>query len=180
MAHSERERGPDHPYVVKYSSSKKSGEYPCAASPCRVTGLPNGVPYTFSVKAVNAEGESDWSNTVSAQPDDVTGPVLGLTVKLQRDHSVTLTWSKPATTNASDAKTYRVAWPGDSWEGAETEHVVTGLANGQDLTFTVTPHTTRVMAPRRPWSAWAPASPTRRPSPPSTCRTDPATARRSS
>jgi hypothetical protein len=126
-------------YVVKYSSSKKSGEYPCTASPCRVTGLPNGVPYTFSVKAVNAEGESDWSNTASAQPDDVTGPVLGLAVKLQRDHSVTLTWDKPATTDASDAKTYRVTWPGGAWEGAETEHVANVAANGQDYTFTVTP-----------------------------------------
>ena len=126
-------------YVVKYSSSKKKGEYPCTASPCRVTGLPNGVPYSFQVKAVNAEGESDWSNTATAQPDDVTGPVLGLTVKLQRDHSVTLAWDKPAPSDASDAKTYRVTWPGGAWEGSETGHVANVAANGQDYTFTVTP-----------------------------------------
>lgn len=126
-------------YVVKYSGSKKSGEYPCAASPCRVTGLPNGVTYTFQVKAVNAEGESDWSETTTAQPDAISGPVLGLTVTRQRDHQVSLSWSKPAAGDYSAAKTYRVLWPGGSAELPATQYDAHVAANGQDYTFTVIP-----------------------------------------
>lgn len=124
-------------YVVKYSSSKKSGEYPCGGSPCKVTGLPNGVPYTFMVKAVNAEGESDWSNSASATPDKKAGPVVNLRVLKQQDHRVTLSWSPPAKEDASEAKSYQISYPGGLKNVAATQAEVTIPSNGENYSFTV-------------------------------------------
>ncbi|HEX2896405.1 MAG TPA: Ig-like domain-containing protein [Marmoricola sp.] len=126
-------------YEVSYSSNGgPSGTYPCSASPCRVTGLKNGVTYTFSVVAVNAEGKSAPSNRTTAHPDKVTGPVLDLKVVQQRDHTVSLSWSPPAKVDASPASSYTVSWPGGSCAQVTATHCDAKVgANGQDYTFTV-------------------------------------------
>lgn len=127
-------------YEVKYAGASGSGTFTCAGSPCRVTGLRNGKPYTFTVRAHNVEGWSDPSNSASGTPDDLTGPVLDLRVVKQRDHLVTLAWRPPASCDCSRAERYLVSYPG----GGTTP--VTGTTfparvsrNEENLTFTVIP-----------------------------------------
>ncbi|HRV69131.1 MAG TPA: Ig-like domain-containing protein, partial [Marmoricola sp.] len=123
-------------YVVKYSGGS-SGEQTCGASPCRITGLTNGEQYTFAVKAVNAEGESDWSNSASAKPDALSEAVGNLRVTRQWDRHVTLAWDKPANSNASSAKRYQIRWPGGSNETSSTQADLPVSSNGDNYNFTV-------------------------------------------
>ncbi len=100
------------------------------------TGLTNGTPYSFTVKAVNAGGASAASAAASATPvaPDVTPPAAptGLAA-VAGNAQVSLSWSGPA-----DAANYQV------FQGATlvvtqatTTKVVTGLTNGTLYSFTV-------------------------------------------
>ena len=103
-----------------------------------VTGLTNGILYSFTIKAVDAAGNvSVASASASATPfvpADTTPPAAptGLTATAG-DARVTLAWSGPA-----DAATYQV-FQGGSLIGSQagTTKVVTGLLNGTTYSFTV-------------------------------------------
>jgi hypothetical protein len=132
-------------YEVSYRGPS-SGTFSCAGSPCRVTGLQNGDPYTFKVRAHNGVaangGWSDWSTDVKGEADDFTGPVLNLRVKLQRDSQVTVAWDAPATCDCSDVQKYRISWPGGGVHDAGAsarEFVAGGVRNGEPVTISVVP-----------------------------------------
>ncbi|RJS45376.1 hypothetical protein D4739_03510 [Nocardioides cavernaquae] len=132
-------------YEVAYSGPS-SGTFRCAGSPCRVTGLKNGEPYTFKVRAHNATqqngGWSEYSNTTQATPDAFTGPVNGLRVVLQRDNAVHIAWEPPSPCDCSDVQKYRISWPGggvrDISPGARS-FTATPAPNGDNITISVVP-----------------------------------------
>ena len=112
----------------------------CQASPCTVTGLPNGKPLTFTVEAHNKAG---WSKPSAPSapyiPDDVPRAVTALTASNPVDHSITLTWN-PAVVDGSQVDQYRISWTGGgsmTVPGGTTTAAPTGLVNNNVYDFTV-------------------------------------------
>ena len=112
-----------------------------------VTGLTNGVTYTFTVKATNADGltsvasaKSDpvvvGGGTPATQPDPPTGVTA-----VAGDSSATVSWTAPANDGGAALETYIVAsQPGSTTatvDATTTSTDFTGLANGTAYTFTV-------------------------------------------
>jgi DNA-binding beta-propeller fold protein YncE len=71
-------------YIVEYGitsgfpgNTQVFSEGTSAVTGSIVTGLTNGIEYSFRVKAVNGEGESDYSNVITAIPEaDAIDPVV--------------------------------------------------------------------------------------------------------
>lgn len=113
-----------------------------------VTGLTNGTSYAFAVKALNAAGESDFSNVTVGVPSaalpEIPAAPQNLTAATGNGSTV-LNWR--AATGANSYSVYRYkggeapADPG-SWELVEagittTSYSVTGLMNGTSYAFAV-------------------------------------------
>ena len=104
------------------------------------TGLSNGTPYTFQVRAVNVVDPSDPSNEASATPAEVSPPTRPRTVSAGvGNRQITLQWGTPEDDGNSPITGYefRQRFPdgSDDWEtipgGGETRsHTVTDLNNG--------------------------------------------------
>ena len=106
-----------------------------------VTGLTNGQPYRFRVRALNSVGAGAASAaspniTPATEPDAPTG--LSATVSDQR---VDLIWTAPASNGGATITYYEYeldfsgTWT--STGGTATSYTVTGLTNGQSYTFRV-------------------------------------------
>ncbi len=108
-----------------------------------VTGLTNGEPYSFEIRAVNARGNSDASEEVTAAPRP--GSVLPENfTATPGDTLVILNWTLPSDT--SEIKTLRVRYQekdAATWQPwvelatDATTHTFTGLTNGRLYTFHV-------------------------------------------
>ena len=109
-----------------------------------VTGLTNGTPYTFTVKATNALGAgpaSTPSNSVTPAPTAPDAPSGA--IALAGNAKATVSFSPPAFDGGSPIGGYTVS--SSPAGGADTDagttglsHLVTGLSNGTTYTFTVT------------------------------------------
>ena len=106
-----------------------------------VTGLTNGQPYRFRVRALNSAGAGAASAaspnvTPATEPDAPTN--LGATVSDQR---VDLIWTAPASNGGAPILRYEYeldfsgTWT--STGGTATSHTVRNLTNGQPYTFKV-------------------------------------------
>jgi predicted phage tail protein len=110
-----------------------------------VTGLTDGSTYYFTVKAVNAQGQSAASGEVPAIPVTVPGAPAGLTAA-PGDAKVTLAWSAPASNGGSPVTSYNVYFATSAdFKAAAEIHNVTGtalavinLVNGTPYYFRVT------------------------------------------
>jgi hypothetical protein len=71
-----------------------------------VGGLSNGQSYQFRVAAVNAIGNSSYSNTVSTNVLDIPSQVLNLSPTVGAPKSITLAWNAPTTSNGSNIIDY--------------------------------------------------------------------------
>lgn len=109
----------------------------CPTTSCTVSGLKNGVDYTFQVRAINAVGPSDWSpSSAPATPDAVPLAVTGITETAVADGSITLHWNPPA--NKTSAITYTVTYPGGApITTAKTDTTIGGLSNDNVYVFTI-------------------------------------------
>jgi hypothetical protein len=108
------------------------------------TGLSEGALYTYRMYAINSEGKSSSSNTISTQPGHTTVPT-----NLQADDisptSILLTWTAPSQTYGSSITGYtilEVLAPGIYDTVAETStkltsYTVTGLKTGDEYTYVV-------------------------------------------
>ncbi|WP_460505677.1 IPTL-CTERM sorting domain-containing protein [Hydrogenophaga soli] len=107
-----------------------------------VTGLTNGVSYTFTVTATNAVGTGPASAASNASvPGTVPGAPTGLVV-VPGQGQVTVSFTPPASSGSMPITGYTVvsnpAGGVDAQAGTlATSHTVTGLTNGTSYTFTV-------------------------------------------
>lgn len=113
------------------------GSQRCSASPCTIRGLENGVPYRFTVKAVNGVGEGKPSPQSGPMKADTTPGAPGApTTSQPRDGSLTVSW-RNAPNEGSPITKYLVTWPGGQQETAGTSIVAGGLDNNTPTTFTI-------------------------------------------
>jgi titin len=128
--------------ITSYRITSNTGEFTDLGNVTTgvVTGLTNGTPYTFTVVATNALGNSSPSSasspvtpaTVPDAPTSVTG--------VSGNAEVTVSWTAPY--NGGSAITnYRITSSPGSFtadvSGNVTIGIVTGLTNGTAYTFTV-------------------------------------------
>ena len=112
-----------------------------SGSPITVTGLTNGMTYTFTVTATNAAGTSPASaKSNSVKPVGPTAPLPPASVKATAGNAqATVTFTAPAD-GGSPITGYTVtSSPGGiTQSGTGSPIIVTGLTNGTTYTFTVT------------------------------------------
>ena len=118
--------------AIPNSAQQATGSY-------TVTGLTNGTAYTFTVRAVNAQGNAE-SAAVTATPVTTPAKPTGLTATAG-DQQVALAWTAPTNTGGSAITAYQVSQNnGTTWTGTgstTTSHTLTSLTNGTAYTFTV-------------------------------------------
>ena len=129
--------------ITGYTVTASPGGATCSATgttECTVTGLTNGVTYTFTVTAANAVGTGAASAPSSAvTPVGVPGAPTDVAV-FAVSTEVFVIWSAPSSTGGSPITGYTVtASPGGATCSATgtTECTVIGLTNGVTYTFTV-------------------------------------------
>ncbi len=109
-----------------------------------ITGLTNGTTYNVQVRAVNTQGESEWSAsaalTLPTKPSAMNAPTL-----TGGNAQITATWTAPTDTGGSSITAYHVQHrtnAAGTWsttdtdniatitDGTATSHPITGLTNG--------------------------------------------------
>ena len=111
----------------------------CAESPCTVTGLTNGVSYTFTVMATNAIGNSvPSSSSNSVTPATVPDPPTNISAEAG-DGSATVSFTPPVDNGGSAIIGYKVtSGPGGITAECESSPcTIDGLTNGTTYTFEV-------------------------------------------
>ena len=122
-----------------------SGRNPSALNGADVTGLTNGVSYTFQVRAVNGFGPGPEIESAVVTP--VGAPTAGMLAADPGDGQVALSWAPGSSGGSAITKwQYRQSsngggfgpWTDIADSGPDTtSHVVTGLDNGTSYTFQV-------------------------------------------
>ena len=106
-----------------------------------LTSLDNGTSYDIQVRASNSEGDSGWSDLITATPRTVPSQPRSLDLTAG-DTSVAASWQEPAADGGSVVTGYRLRWRtgSEDWQGAnttETEFTAAGLTNGDIYEFQV-------------------------------------------
>ena len=128
--------------ISAYVVSASPGGQTCSTSTelsCTVTGLTNGITYTFSVQAQNGIGLGAMSsNSNSVVPSSVSSIPIGV-VAIAGNGQAEVSWNEPAKNGGSAISGYVVtASPGgNQCLVSGTKCVVDGLQNGTLYTFTV-------------------------------------------
>lgn len=148
---------------------------------CTVTGLTNGTPYTFTVIATNADGDSAESPASSpAAPSTTPDAPSSTWALIPGDGTVDVGWYDPAWNGGSDISGYTVTAspggatctyaPGDTPTFSPSGHesdprcTVSGLSNGTSYSFSIT--ATNFVGSSSPYEAGS-ATPVGSPSAPS-------------
>jgi putative cell wall-binding protein len=126
--------------ITSYTvSGSPDGTCTTSLSFCVVTGLTNGVGYTFTVSATNAAGTGPASEP-SSQVTPATVPGAPTDVVATRGNTqATISWTAPADNGGAAIFLYTVSASGGlTCMTAATYCTVPGLTNGAAYTFTVT------------------------------------------
>jgi hypothetical protein len=139
----------------------------CSITVCQLTGLTNGLVYTFRVTATNAAGTSDPSPPSGpANPDAKPGRPDPPTTQFG-DSQITVSWTPPDTKGGSAIAGYEVEISppvGGAKSVTATSVVWSGLTNGSAYTFRVRARNSNLISD---WSGWsAPEIPAREPDQP--------------
>jgi len=128
-------------YTVTSSPEGKTCAAPAPGTlGCTVSGLTNGQPYTFTVVASNTYGPGTASSPSAAvTPSTAPGAPAGV-AGTPGNGAVTLTWSAPGSTGGAAITGYTATSSpeGKTCTSGTLGCTVSGLANGQPYTFTVT------------------------------------------
>ena len=129
--------------ITGYAVTASPGGTTCStagALSCKVSGLTNGTPYTFTVRAGNAVGQGPASPASSPVTPNPGPPFAPTGVSATRgDLSATVAWKVPDA-NGSPISGYTVTSSPESKACTTTTQLscaVTGLTNGRAYTFTV-------------------------------------------
>ncbi|WP_163572756.1 fibronectin type III domain-containing protein [Fodinicola feengrottensis] len=126
-------------YVVTWRNSSGATGSQVVAGSARTTtvsGLGNGVAYTFSVAARNRVGDGPAAAAAAVTPLAAAAAPGGLSVTTAGT-TATLSWSRPALNGGSLVR-YQVSATGVASRSVTTENAtVSGLAKGSSVTFTV-------------------------------------------
>ena len=135
--------------VLQYEVAASTGErLICPASPCTVSGLKNGVPVSFTVRARNAV---DWSppSAASQQVTPDTAPrAVSVGVVTPGDRTLAVTWAAPVN-EGSPVDQYQVQWVNTSGGAGGGTRVVaagaltttlSGLVNNNQYSIRIQAH----------------------------------------
>jgi hypothetical protein len=129
--------------ITGYRVVSSPGGFTCSTKDlsCAVTGLTNGVAYTFRVIAASSGGESPASEPTSpVTPASVPSSPRAVRA-VAGDRSVSVFWNAPSDNGGAPITGYTAtAWPGGrecSTTEESRECVIGGLPNGQPVTVTV-------------------------------------------
>jgi len=112
----------------------------------RLTGLQNGVTYTFTVSATNAAGTGATSSPVAATPYEQAGAPVNLTATALFGGQIHLSWVPPGDNGGAAVAGYRIERRVDGGEWAVlvsntgttfTSHVAIGLDSALSYEFQV-------------------------------------------
>jgi alpha-tubulin suppressor-like RCC1 family protein len=143
--------------ITSYVVTSNPGGATCTtrATSCRVTGLLNGRPYTFTVRAANAAGTGPSSGASSAVIPGTPGAPDRVTATPSKGAAL-VSWVAPGFVGASAIAGFTVT----ASPGGRTCSI-TGLTNGTPYTFTVTAHNSAGTGPASsPSKAAVPSSAT--------------------
>lgn len=105
-------------YIVSYDGGSREFGEAAAGTPQTIDGLRNGAAYTFTVRAVNAKGTSDASNSMTqtpygtpTQPTNLRTGGIGYAPA-----DVTVAWDPPADTGGGGVQ-YSTQIDGGGWSG---------------------------------------------------------------
>ena len=122
-----------------YTDIPNSGQGQTNATGYTVTGLTNGIQYTFKLRAVNASGAGDASSVTATPIAKPAAPVNFAATRGSDGGEVALTWDDPGNVPITGYQ-YRQKrgnrafgdWTDIDGSGATTvSHTVTGLSNGR-------------------------------------------------
>ena len=132
--------------ITSYSVTSSPGNFQATTADgltttATVTGLTNGIAYTFTVVATNVIGNSKTASSLSIIPRTIPGAPTNVTASAGNSQ-VTLNWTAPTNNGGSAITSYSVtSSPGNfqatTTDGLTTSATVTGLTNGIAYTFTV-------------------------------------------
>lgn len=124
-------------YELRASNGKT---YTCPTATCDATGLTNGTPYTFSVRAHNAVGWSEVSaKSKPASPDAKPGLVSNIHTTKLASHSIWIAWNPPSL-NGKSVDQYRVFYAGKSAIVRDARFYAGGVDNNTRYTFKIQAH----------------------------------------
>ena len=128
--------------ITGYELSWDGGSQSCGLNTtCEVTGLTNGVAYSFQVRAINKAGPSPWSAFgPPVTPNAIPGAVTGFAVGQPGCGTVVLTWTG-ATGEGTAPTSYHVSRGGQAEPitvaGDQRSLVLTDLDNNTVYTITI-------------------------------------------
>ena len=127
--------------VDDYTATVSPGRHSCStpAFSCQITGLSNGVTYTVTVVAKNAEGTSPASLPKLGRPVGPPSSPLGVSA-VSANASAIVTWSAPAYAGSGVTSYTVTSSPGAktcTWSSGPLTCTVRGLTNGRSYTFAV-------------------------------------------
>ncbi|WP_435771262.1 Ig-like domain-containing protein [Nocardioides sp. SYSU DS0651] len=148
--------------ITGYEVSGSDGfEQTCQATTCRLLDLTPGRTYTFTVRAVNAEGRSEPSPPSepvepNKAPDLMAPPTIVVAAKptgTSMDRRLTVRWTPPAN-EGSEITAYEIKEAGSAktWQapGNATSMTIPGLTNGTPYAFEI--RAVNEVEPRRQFS----------------------------
>jgi Fibronectin type III domain len=142
------------------NASPADGTPTVSGTTATVSGLRNGITYTFTVTATSAYGTGPPSAPSNAVVPATVPDAPSITSVTPGDSSVLVTWSAPFNEGSPITSYLVAANPPDNTvvvDGSQTSATVTGLANGRTYTFTVSARNALGSGP--PSTPSAPATP---------------------
>ncbi|MGI9256185.1 MAG: BspA family leucine-rich repeat surface protein [Salinispira sp.] len=105
-----------------------------------IMNLTNGASYDVRVRAVNIQGNGDWSDSATASPSDIAPNAPARPTIVAGDSQLTATWSAPDLNGGSPITSYDVQYkvstattwtqaPGNPISGTATSHTIPSLTN---------------------------------------------------